>query len=139
MRATLTTETAVKGPVDERFRVLTIGHVNTNKRAEAVIRAIGASSVLRERTVYRLVGAIRPEIADKLARLARETGVNITISGEVDDESMVDAIRQADVVSCLRWPALEAASASTIEALLYGKSTIVTDTGFYSEIPDAMS
>jgi glycosyltransferase involved in cell wall biosynthesis len=39
-------------------------------------------------------------------------------------------------VCCLRFPALEAASASTIEAMLYGKAVIVTDTGFYRELPD---
>ena len=38
---------------------------------------------------------------------------------------------------CLRLPALEAASASAIESMLCGKATIVMDTGFYSELPDA--
>jgi hypothetical protein len=31
---------------------------------------------------------------------------------------------------------LEAASASAIEAMLYSKAVIVTDTGFYADIPD---
>jgi glycosyltransferase involved in cell wall biosynthesis len=38
-------------------------------------------------------------------------------------------------MSCLRWPSLEGGSASAIESMLYRKPTMVTDTGFYAEIP----
>lgn len=71
-----------------------------------------------------------------MSELANDNGVELIISNEVDDAALSMAIREADVISCLRWPSLEAASASAIEAMLYGKATIVTDTGFYSELPD---
>lgn len=118
-----------------QFRLLTIGHINSNKRVASVIRAIGNSPTLRQRTVYRLVGCIKPETILELSALARKSQVNLLISGEVDDDDLMHAIQQSDVVSCLRWPNLEAASASSIEAMLYGKPIIVTDTGFYAEIP----
>lgn len=119
-----------------QFRILTIGHVNPNKRVESVIRAIANSALLRQRSTYRLVGQIRPETIHELSVLARNSGVNLVISGEVDDAALAHAVEQADVISCLRWPSLEAASASAIEAMLYGKPTVVTDTGFYRELPD---
>jgi glycosyltransferase involved in cell wall biosynthesis len=72
----------------------------------------------------------------KLRELATVSGVELIISNEVDDATLSEAIRNADVISCLRWPSLEAASASAIEAMLYGKATIVTDVGFYKELPD---
>jgi glycosyltransferase involved in cell wall biosynthesis len=63
--------------------------------------------------------------------------VKLTISGEVSQQELQHAILDSDVISCLRWPTLEAASASAIEAMLYGKALIVTNTGFYAEMPDS--
>jgi glycosyltransferase involved in cell wall biosynthesis len=122
-------------PADDRFHVLTIGHVNANKRPESVIAAISASEMLRTRARYHLVGAIAPEMKSRLGRRADELGVALEIAGEVDDETLQRAIREADVVSCLRFPSLEAASASTIEAMLHGKAIVVTDVGFYRDLP----
>ncbi|MDM2732980.1 glycosyltransferase [Citrobacter sp. Cy070] len=119
------------------LQILTIGHVNPNKRIESVIRAIGLSPLLRNRVNYRLVGAVEPEMMNSLSDLAKRLGVNLVISGEVDNNDLERAIAESDVISCLRWPALEAASASAIEAMLYGKAVIVTDTGFYADIPDS--
>ncbi|SOE69837.1 Glycosyltransferase involved in cell wall bisynthesis [Burkholderia sp. D7] len=119
-----------------RMKLLTIGHINRNKRAANVIRAIASSPLLRQNVSYRLVGHINPEMTLELSTLAASLRVNLLISGEVDDAELAHAVGEADVMSCLRWPSLEAASASAIEAMLYGKAAIVTDTGFYREIPD---
>ena len=116
--------------------LLTVGHVNLNKRAENVVRAIGGSELLRTRIVYRLVGRIEPAMLMSLTELARNMEVRLVVSGEVDDELLTDAFHRADLVSCLRWPSLESASASAIEAMLHGKPVLVTDTAFYSELPD---
>jgi len=120
----------------DTFRILTIGHVNPNKRVESVIRAIGNSPILRRNSEFRLVGKIGPETEKQLYALATETGVRLLISGEVDDPTLVQAIEESDVMCCLRWPSCEAASASTIEAMLNGKPAIVINTGFYQDIPD---
>lgn len=120
----------------ENLQILTIGHVNPNKRVESVIRAIGDSLLLRQRVTYRLVGHVEHETVNSLSTLARNLGVRLVISGEVDDAALSQAIAASDAISCLRWPSLEAASASAIEAMLNGKPVIVTDTGFYAEIPD---
>ncbi|KTD36484.1 Glycosyl transferases group 1 [Legionella nautarum] len=119
----------------KKFSILTVGNVNKNKRAASIIQAIGANRVLRKKIIYQLVGDISSATKRELTRLAKKQKVELVISGEVDDAALAQAIYKADLVTCLRWPALEAASASTIEALLYGKATIVTDTGFYREIP----
>jgi glycosyltransferase involved in cell wall biosynthesis len=119
-----------------RIKILTVGHANPNKRIESVIRAIGQSSNLRDRVEYRLCGRIDPRYALELARAARSVGLRLQISGEVDDLGLQTAMNEADIVCCLRWPSLESASATAIEGMLYGKAMVVTDTGFYSELPD---
>lgn len=123
---------------NSKLNILTIGHVNPNKRVESCILAIASSPSLRANVRYRLVGAILPETEKRLSELAIDNGVELIISNEVNDATLSMAIREADVISCLRWPSLEAASASAIEAMLYGKATIVTDTGFYGELPDEL-
>ena len=130
--------TTVNTSADGRtLQLLTIGHVNPNKRIASVIQAIGLSPLLRNRANYRLIGAVEPEMMNSLSALAARLGVNLVISGEVDDNDLEHAITECDVIICIRWPALEAASASAIEAMLYGKAVIVTDTGFYADIPDS--
>ncbi|WP_084236471.1 glycosyltransferase [Hydrogenophaga taeniospiralis] len=118
------------------LKLLTIGNVNSNKRVSSVIQAIGRSHLLKQRVTYRLVGAVSPDMKTTLTELAAQLGVKLLISGQVDDEKLEYVITESDVISSLRWPALEAASASAIEAMLYGKAVMVTDTGFYAEIPD---
>lgn len=116
--------------------LLTFGHINRNKRVDSVILAIGSSRTLREHLHYRLVGPIEPNIAEELTLLAKSAGVELEIRGSVSDEELYNEIQHAQVISCLRLPALEAASASAIEAMMHGKPMIVTDTGFYRDIPD---
>ena len=122
--------------LDQSLNLLTIGHVNANKRVESVIRAISSNPDLKRHITYTLVGFIEQEVELALSSLARRLGVKLVISGQVDDTELAQAISNSDVVSCLRWPTLEAASASAIEAMLYGKAVICTDAGFYAELPD---
>jgi glycosyltransferase involved in cell wall biosynthesis len=118
------------------INILTVGHVNPNKRVASVVQAIGKSATLRENVAYRVVGSIHSDTVISLSNLARNYQVNLIISDALDNAALAGAIAQADIITCLRWPSLEAASASAIEAMLYGKAVIVTDVHFYSEIPD---
>jgi glycosyltransferase involved in cell wall biosynthesis len=121
---------------DGLLNILTVGHVNSNKRIDSVIRAIGSSSILRNTVAYRLCGRIEPLVAVELTELARRHGVALEISGEIDAAVLQSSMTSADIICCLRWPSFEAASATTIEGLLYGRAVVVTDAAFYSELPD---
>jgi glycosyltransferase involved in cell wall biosynthesis len=117
--------------------IATIGVINPNKCADAVIRAIGASATLRTNCRYRLVGVISNGERIRLQNLSRELGFDrLDIVGEVDDATLVSELEQADILSCLRNPVLEGASASAIEAMKSGRPIIVSDAGFYADLPD---
>ncbi|MBC7480902.1 MAG: glycosyltransferase [Rhizobacter sp.] len=122
---------------DAKIHVLTVGQANPNKRIESVICAIGTSALLRQVVHYRLCGSISPRYALELSKLARSMSVMLTIDGETSDTALQTVMNETDIACCLRWPSLEAASATAIEALLYGKAVVVMDTGFYSDLPDS--
>ena len=119
----------------DRLAITTIGNINRNKCADRVIRAIGASATLKARCDYRLVGAIEDKERDYLAGLAADQGVSLTMLGAVDDATLNAEIRRADIISCLREPVLEGASASAIECMMHGKAVMVSHAGFYLELP----
>lgn len=122
---------------NQTLNILAIGHVNPNKRISSVVQAIGQSHRLQQRVTLRLVGAIQPEMRDSLMTLASNIGINLVISGEVDEGTLIQAIRKSDIISCLRWPTLEAASGAVVKSMLYGKAVLVSDIGFYAELPDS--
>ena len=117
--------------------VLTVGHVNQNKRVESVIRAIGGSDVLRDRCRYHVVGLVTDQERERLRAVAQAVSFhNLEITGEVSNEILRAQIEAADMICCLRWPVFEGSSATAGEGMLSGRPIIVTDAGFYHELPD---
>lgn len=127
---------APEAAAEGTLRLITIGNVNPNKRVVSVITAIAADPILRGHIDYRIVGQVSEETSAVLTQLGQQTGARLALLGEVADDVLADEMAAADAVMCLRWPSLEGASASAIEAMMAGKPVIVTDTGFYAELPD---
>jgi glycosyltransferase involved in cell wall biosynthesis len=122
--------------LDGRVQILTFGHINQNKRVGDVIDAIGRQATVAEQCVYRIVGPVAESYRKELLARATARGVSIEIAGPADDAQLSLALSMAQIVVALRWPCLEAASASTIEAMLAGKPTIVFRDGWYADLPD---
>lgn len=120
---------------DRTLRLLTVGIVNPNKLCDVVINAIAANRATRHHVEYRIVGSVRASVRSALMSLADDLGVRLTIVGEVDDQQLLAELETADIIACLRLPALESASASAIEGMLSGTPLIVIDTGFYASLP----
>ena len=126
-------------PISDRLIVTTIGHVNGNKRADEVIRALGASERLRHRVLYMLAGPVKPDEQARLLALARRTGApEPHFTGWVPDETLRMLMTGTDVFCCLRYPALEGGSASLIAAMLSARPTLVSDHASYAEVPDGL-
>jgi len=116
---------------------LTLGVMNPNKCADAVIAAITSSERLKAGLRYVLAGPIQPDERSRLEALAQEGGYDgLTILGAVDDADLVANLESADLICCLRKPVLEGASASAIEGMLSARPTVVVDAGFYGELPN---
>lgn len=117
-------------PAGQLF-LLTVGHVNPNKRVHAVLEAMGPGMH------YVVAGPADPGYQRRLERIVKERGLGerVQFLGRVSDEVLHGCLAAADVCFNLRMPAIEGASASVIEEMLYGKAVVVTDVGFYRELP----
>jgi glycosyltransferase involved in cell wall biosynthesis len=116
--------------------ITTVGVINPNKCADAIIKSIASSSTLQSRCRFRLVGAISGAEALRLKALCGKVAFNnLDIVGEVDDGTLVRELERADIFACLRNPVLEGASASTIEGMKSGRPVLVANAGFYSDLP----
>jgi glycosyltransferase involved in cell wall biosynthesis len=116
--------------------VTTIGIINPNKCAHSIIESIASSPLLRTHCEFRLVGAISDGERARLETLCRDAGFRqLSILGEVDDATLVAELERADIISCLREPVLEGASASAIEGMKSGRPIVVVNAGFYADLP----
>jgi glycosyltransferase involved in cell wall biosynthesis len=130
------TRAELKVPPDKLLAV-TVGHANVNKRIAHVIEAIGSDPDLARRIVYAVVGPIDPEYAAIVRKAARKHGIAgaVQLVGYASDEVLSSYLAHADICVNLRYPPTEGASASAIEEMLYGKPLIVSDIGFYRDLP----
>jgi glycosyltransferase involved in cell wall biosynthesis len=117
--------------------IAVIGHLNSNKRIDQLILAIGASPFLRRRCRLRLIGEATEAARQSLVSLAAVVDIApLEFTGWVSDDELRWQLRDVDVISCLRSPVLEGASASLIFGMVSGRPTIVSDHGCYAEVPD---
>ncbi|RFC63654.1 glycosyltransferase [Fulvimarina endophytica] len=127
-------------PWSDRIVIATVGHVNRNKRVEEVLYALASDSLLAERCEYRLFGHCEESEKQHLTKLAQQLGVRSpTFTGWLTAEELRREMSQVHVISCLRYPVLEAGSASLITAMRSGRPTLVSNHGAYGEVaPEAV-
>jgi glycosyltransferase involved in cell wall biosynthesis len=118
--------------------ILTLGHVNPNKRVPAVLDALAGLPEIRGRFRYVIAGPIDPAYRRSLGEIVDRLGLAeaVSFTGYLSDERVSSLCNQADVCVALRFPSTEGASGSVILEMLHGKAVVVTDAAFFSELPD---
>jgi glycosyltransferase involved in cell wall biosynthesis len=112
------------------------GFLNMNKRIPELLEAF--ARLRRERPGARLllVGAAgeRFDVTRRLERLGLTDGVERL--GYVPEERMWSLMAACDVLVNLRYPTMGETSGSVIRALSLGKPLVVSDVGWFAELPD---
>ena len=121
-----------------RVLVVTVGHVNPNKRIAPFIEALGRNPDLSSRVVYAVLGRCEGAYREEIEALIRKYALQnvVRILGYTAEDRLHAYLTHADICANLRFPAMEGGSASVVEEMLYGKPVIVTGNGVYSELPD---
>ena len=109
------------------------GHVNDSKRIPQLYAAFAR---LRER----LPGARLLLVGGASRRLAGlEPPEGVTREGYADEERLWSLIESCDVVVSLRSPTMGETSGTVVRALSIGKPLVVSDVGWFSELPDTVA
>ncbi len=123
----------------DRLMMLTLGHVNPNKCIDQTLMALGQNPSLAKKLTYVVIGPhVHAPYSAKLNKLVKKYKLQNTVRflGYQNDEALYAYMRNTDIFMNLRFPAIEGASWSLVEQLYFGKATIVSNTGCYSELPD---
>ncbi|HZT91815.1 MAG TPA: glycosyltransferase [Gaiellaceae bacterium] len=112
------------------------GFLNMNKRIPQLLQAFAALRRDRSRARLLLVGAAgeRFDVARRLERLGLTDGVDVV--DYVPEERLWPLMAACDVLVNLRYPTMGETSGSVIRGLSLGKAMVVSDVGWFAELPD---
>ena len=112
------------------------GYLNMNKRIPQVLEAFASLRRRLPGARLLLVGAAgeRFDVQRRLERLGLTEGVQRL--DYVPEERMWSLMAACDVLVNLRYPTMGETSGSVIRALALGKPLLVSDVGWFSELPD---
>jgi glycosyltransferase involved in cell wall biosynthesis len=112
------------------------GYLNMNKRIPELLRAFAAFRRERPGARLLLVGAAgeRFDVQRRLERLGLTDGVDRL--DYVPEDRLWSLMAACDVLVNLRYPTMGETSGSVIRALSLGKPLVVSDVGWFSELPD---
>ena len=116
-------------------RLVSAGNLTPSKRIEVLMRALG---VLRSRVPFtcRLIGEGRLQHKAEHLVEGLKLEEQVEVTGRVDKNELYGALLEADLSICLREPTLGETSGIVMRSLVCGTPVVVTDAGWFSELPD---
>jgi glycosyltransferase involved in cell wall biosynthesis len=113
------------------------GVVNASKRIPELLRATAAVRQEHPELTLLLVGSTSPgfDLDRRLQRLGLDDA-GLVREGWVDETRLWALMAGSDVLVNLRYPTMGETSGSVIRGLSLGKPLVVSDVGWFSELPD---
>ncbi|MFN8223069.1 MAG: glycosyltransferase [Gaiellales bacterium] len=117
--------------------IAAFGFLNESKRVPQLLEAFARLRADHPGARLMLVGAPSPnyEVGHYLQRLGLD-GDGVSVTGYVDEVRLWSLMEAADVHVNLRAPTMGETSGTAIRALSLGKPLVVSDLGWFSELPD---
>jgi glycosyltransferase involved in cell wall biosynthesis len=106
------------------------GHLNESKRIPELLKAFERLRARRPDARLLLVGAASRRLA------GRASGEGVVREDYVDEQRLWSLLAACDVCVGLRYPTMGETSGSAIRALSLGKPLVVSDVGWFAELPD---
>lgn len=122
--------------IDGRPLFGSFGNVNSSKRVPQLLEAFARLRRQQPDCGLLLVGATSPgfDLDRRLQRLGLD-GAGLTREGFVDEARLWALMKACDVHVNLRSPTMGETSGSAIRALSLGKPLVVSDVGWFAELP----
>ena len=120
---------------DQRFRLILFGYIGRNRRLDVVLNAL-ATFPEREKFNLDIYGAILDE-EKKVKAQIRALGLKglVTLHGFATEPELDAALSQADLAINLRYPTMGEASGSQLRIWAHALPSLVTQVGWYSDLP----
>ncbi|MGK7944698.1 MAG: glycosyltransferase family 4 protein [Microcystaceae cyanobacterium] len=116
-------------------KLIIFGFLGKNRRLEPFLRAF-ASFKGKDEFELTICGKLEQE--DQVIALIRGLNLQdqVTIKGFLSEEALEEALQKADLAINLRYPTVGEASISQLRIWSHGLPSLVTRTGWYSQLPE---
>jgi len=123
---------------NKKLVLLSYGFLGRNRMIDEVIKAIGRNKKIRERVTYVIAGYVGDPLKKEVEQLIREYDLEDTVKilGFVSDKELKKLLSECFMCINLRRFSTEVVSGSIFEQINAEKPVIVSNTGFFKEIPD---
>jgi len=117
------------------------GNLNPAKRAPQLLQAFANLRSRHRDALLVLAGGIssRYELELQAAEHGLSLGESVVHLGYLDENDIGPLLAACDILVSLRWPTMGETSASVIRALAAGRPVVVSDVGWFSELPDSVA
>jgi glycosyltransferase involved in cell wall biosynthesis len=114
------------------------GHITPPKRIPQLLEAFGRLLTSYPRARLVLAGQVTPtyDLGEVISRARLAASDAVTVEGYVDDDRLWALMAACDVCVSLRAPTMGETSASALQSLAAGRPLVVSDVGWFSDLPD---
>jgi len=118
------------------IRIGVFGGVQRNRQVDVVLEVLAKIYVDYQDWSLDVIGSIDDDCA-ALFTAPQSLGIqdNVTFHGRLQLDDLHEAMRQCEIVVSLRSPTMGETSAIVVRAMQLGIASIVSDVGWYSELP----
>jgi glycosyltransferase involved in cell wall biosynthesis len=115
-----------------------LGNVNPAKRIPQVLEAFARLRRTHPQALIVLAGSPSPgfDLERALDAAGLTEGEDVLVRGWVPENELWSVLAASDVCVNLRWPTMGETSGAAVRALALGKALVVSDVGWFSELPD---
>ena len=117
------------------------GNLNPSKRLPVLLEAFARLASHRPGALLVLAGAASRGLGLEawIDRLGLARGQDVILLDYVEEDRLWALAAACDVCVSLRWPTMGETSGSAIRALSLGRPLVVSDVGWFSELPDSVA
>jgi glycosyltransferase involved in cell wall biosynthesis len=128
-------------PSRDRTVVGCFGNLNATKRLPQLLEAVARLRADGCGVLLVLAGSVAPglDLAERAARLGLEEGKDLLLLGRVGEDRLWDLVLASDICVTLRQPTMGETSGMAIRALSAGKPLVVSENGWFAELPDGVA
>lgn len=116
-----------------------MGSGEKNRRFDWIADALErVNDELQHPLTVEIAGQLNPAVEQDVERIAKLGNIRLNLLGRVDDRQFESIFSRADVLIAFRHPTMGETSAVVSKALQYGLPTVVSDQGWYAELPSCV-